>query len=57
MALLFVIALELRDIKYLLGTQFSRDKEKEPSVPKRKSSTLLTVISVLFLIGIIALKG
>lgn len=56
-ALLFVIALELRDIKYLLNDQADREKEKEPPVANRKVSTFLTVISVLFLIGIITLRG
>ena len=56
-ALLFVIALELRDIKYLLNAQFDGEKENEPSASNRKSSIFLTVISVLLLIGIIALKG
>lgn len=56
-ALLFVIALELRDIKYLLNAQLGRVKEKEPPVADRKVSTFLTVVSVLFLVGIITLRA
>lgn len=58
-ALLFVVALELRDIKYLLSAQLGKEREieKEPPVANPKVSTFFTVISVLFLIGIIALRG
>lgn len=56
-ALLFVIALELRDIKHLLAAQVVRDSETKTPVAKSRSSFALTLVSVVFLIGFITMHG
>ena len=56
-ALLFVIALELRDIKYLLNAQLVKDSEKERPTANSRTSFVLTLISVVFLIFMISISG
>lgn len=56
-ALLFVIALELRDIKYLLSAQLGKDSEKEPPVANSRTSFVLTLVSVVLLIFVISING
>jgi hypothetical protein len=56
-ALLFVIALELRDIKYLLNAQLGKKNEKERPDENSRKSFVLTLISVVFLIFFISLNG
>lgn len=56
-ALLFVIALELRDIKYLLNAQLVKDSEKETPAANSRTSFVLTLVSVVLLIFVISING
>jgi hypothetical protein len=56
-ALLFVIALELRDIKHLLNAQLVKDGEKEKPSAESRTSFVLTLVSVALLIFVISING
>jgi hypothetical protein len=56
-ALLFVIALELRDIKHLLNAQLGKECEKERPDENSRKSFVLTVVSIMFLIFFISISG